>query len=101
MRASPIAIGVAALAATAGVALAQGRPSTTNMTCAQAQAVVRSAGAIVLGTGGPTFERFVISEAFCTPQEEIVPHWAPTRDNPQCVVGYRCEIRGGRFPTDR
>jgi hypothetical protein len=101
MRIRSSSLAAAALAATSCVALAQGRPSTTAMSCAEAQALVNRAGAIVLGTGGPTFERFVVSEQFCTPQEEGIPHWAPTRDNPQCMVGYRCEIRGGRFPTDR
>ncbi len=72
---------------------AQRRPSTLNMTCAQAQALVRSSGAIVLSTGGHTYDRFVVSRQFCTPEEELVATWAPTRDMQQCMVGYRCEMR--------
>jgi hypothetical protein len=74
-------------------AAAQGRPSTLNMSCGQAQASVQQRGAIVLSTGQHTFDRFVASQRFCTPDEELVPTWAPTRDNPQCLVGYRCEMR--------
>lgn len=82
-----------------GAALAQNRPSTVNMTCAQAQATVQSAGAIVLGTGGFSYDRFVRNEGMCTAQEIAVPTWAPTRDVAQCMVGYVCEPRAGRDPT--
>lgn len=74
-------------------AMAQRRPSTLNMTCAQAQSTVRSVGAIVLSTGPHTYDRFVANRRFCTPDEELVPTWARTRDTPQCMVGYRCEMR--------
>lgn len=84
--------------ALAGPAFAQGRPSTTDMTCQQARAIVDSTGAIVLGTGGFTFDRFVSSQAFCTHQEFTVPAWAPTRDNPYCAIGFRCEPDHGNVP---
>lgn len=77
------------------------RPSTTDMTCAQAQATVQRAGAIVLGTGVATFDRFVRDQSFCTPDEITVPTWARTRDNPVCMVADRCESRAGRAPTPR
>jgi hypothetical protein len=93
MRVCSLFLAAAALAATSFVALAQGRPSTTAMSCAQAQALVNGSGAIVLGTGGPTFERFVANQNFCLRGEEAVPFWAPTRDNPQCMVGLRCQPR--------
>ena len=86
-------LAAAVLAATSCVALAQGRPSTTAMSCAEAQALVNRSGAIVLGTGGPTFERFVTNQNFCLVGEDAVPFLAPTRDNPQCMVGRRCEPR--------
>jgi hypothetical protein len=69
----------------------QARPDTRGMTCAQAQATVRAAGAIVLGTGPSLYDRYVISRGFCTPSEVTKPAWAPTRDDRQCFVGYRCE----------
>jgi hypothetical protein len=74
-------------------AAAQGRPSTLNMTCGQAQSLVRSTGAIVLSTGGHTYDRFVAGRRFCAPDEEQIPTWAPTRDAAQCLVGSRCEPR--------
>ncbi len=86
-------LGTATLGLSMPDALAQGRPSTLNMSCGQAQSTVLSRGAIVLSTGQHTFDRFVASQRFCTPDEEAVPTWAPTRDNPQCMVGYRCEMR--------
>ncbi|MFN3890507.1 MAG: hypothetical protein ACK4MV_08925 [Beijerinckiaceae bacterium] len=82
-----------ALGGASSGALAQGRPSTLNMSCAQAQGLVASRGAIVLSTGQFTYDRFVSNQTFCTPEEELIPTWAPTRDNPQCMVGFRCEMR--------
>lgn len=91
---------VFAFAAVASMAAAhaQGRPSTTDMTCAQAIATVARAGGIVLGTGPHSYDRFVRDHAFCTPDEITIPTWAPTRDNPACMVGDRCESRAGRAP---
>ncbi len=100
-RSAPIGIALACLAAVTAPALAQGRPDSTAMGCAQAQGVVTRAGAIVLGTGGPTFERVVVGPQFCTPDEFTQPFWAPTADARQCMVGYTCEPRAGRSPTAR
>jgi hypothetical protein len=85
-----IALALAFMAAGSGVQ-AQQRPSTLNMTCEQARQLVFSRGAIVLSTGTYTYERFVRDVSFClrTEMTEIV--WAPTRDTPQCPVGYRCK----------
>src|SRR3954451_17348236 len=46
-------------------AVAQNRPSTTAMTCQQAASLVYARGAIVLGTGGYTYDRFVRDRSFC------------------------------------
>lgn len=81
-------------------ALAQPRVSTTGLPCGQAQAIVQSQGAVVLGTGGATYDRFVASQAFCERDETTRPAFVPTLDTPQCPVGYRCvqaERRPGRF----
>ena len=75
-------------------ALAQPRPSSVAMTCAQAAGLVASRGAIVLGTGGYTYDRFVHHRGFCLITETIRAAWVPTRDTPQCFVGYVC--RSGR-----
>ncbi len=78
------------LTCTANAASAQGRPDTTAMTCAQARGTVLRAGGIVLGTGGPTYDRYVRDRSFCAPTEVTRPGRAPTRDNPACFVGYTC-----------
>ncbi len=70
-------------------ALAQ-RPSTVNMTCGQAAGLVAARGAIVLGTGGYTYDRFVHHRGFCLITETTRAAFVPTRDNRQCFVGYTC-----------
>ena len=79
-----------ALAALPSVALAQPRPSTTAMPCSAAAGLVGARGAIVLGTGGHTYDRFVRDVGFCERDETTEPVWAPAADTPQCFVGYRC-----------
>jgi hypothetical protein len=83
---------LAALAAflAASGALAQPRPSSVNMTCAQAAGLVASRGALVLGTGGYTYDRYVHHRGFCLITETTKPAWVPARDTPQCFVGYTC-----------
>ena len=78
------------LAASATVAVAQSRPSTTAMSCRDAQALVQARGAIVIGTGGETCDRAVRNTSFCPPFSGSKPLFAPTRDNPSCVIGERC-----------
>jgi hypothetical protein len=73
-----------------GAALAQGRPSTTSMTCAAAASLVQQRGAVVLGTGGSTFDRAVRDASFCAQGQKLRPMFAPTTDNPNCHVGWRC-----------
>lgn len=85
-----VAVLSAALALAATGAVGQPRPSTQAMTCGQAQGLVASRGAVVLNTSPTTYERFVASRAFCQFNEMIQPMWAPTRDTPQCPIGYRC-----------
>ena len=87
-----------AVVATASLALcsaaqAQRRPETTAMTCAAARALVQSSGAIVIGTGGQTYDRLVRHRGFCTSTERTEVVFAPTRDNPACYVGDRCVER--------
>jgi hypothetical protein len=79
-----------ALLATVTSAVAQPRPSTLAMSCGQAASLVASAGGIVLGTGGFTYDRFVAHRGFCLRTESDEPAWVPTFDTPQCFVGYRC-----------
>ena len=71
-------------------ALAQGRPSSVAMTCGQTARLVQTSGALVLGTGGQTFDRYVRDRTFCEPTEIARRAFAPTRDDPACFVGYTC-----------
>lgn len=84
-----------ALATVPTVALAQGRPSTLAMTCGQARGFLAAQGAAVLGTGGYTYDRFVRDRSFCEPTQITKNAFVPTRDTPECLVGYRC-IEPGR-----
>ena len=86
---------------TAETALSQNRQSTRNMSCEETKALITRSGAIILNTGEHSFDRLVHHRGFCAPDEISVPTWAPTRDNPACMVGYRCESEMGRAPTPR
>ena len=85
-----ITFAMVGLIACAGGAFAQKRLSTTDMTCAGAAAFVASHGAVVIGTGGDTYERVVTGQGFCNRGEDTKPLFAPTRDNRTCFVGYYC-----------
>jgi hypothetical protein len=74
-------------------AIAQPRPLTVTMNCSQASGLVASSGAIVLGTGGHTYDRFVSDCRFCLRNEKAEPVWVPAADTRQCFVGYRCKER--------
>jgi hypothetical protein len=90
MKAIPLA---AVLVLAAGAAGAQTRPSTTSLACNQARGLVQAQGAVVLGTGGQTFDRFVNHSGFCAREEIAEQSFAPTLDNRQCPVGFRCVLR--------
>jgi hypothetical protein len=74
-----------------GAALAQGRPQSPARSCDANRQSVLANGAIVLGTGGYTYDRFVRDRSFCQFDEMADPAWVPARDTPQCFVGYRCK----------
>ncbi|MEZ0171505.1 hypothetical protein [Microvirga sp. TS319] len=76
---------------------AQQRLSTLNLTCGQAQQVIRSRGAAVLSTGTYTYDRFVVDRSFCQFDEFLELAWVPTRDTPQCPIGYRCKTQSNWF----
>jgi len=81
---------VLALLVVASSVQAQPRPMSPNMTCDQARGLVFSRGAIVLGTGTYTYDRYVSDRRFCERSEMTEPAFVPTRDTPQCPVGYVC-----------
>jgi len=97
-RTGLLATGLVAGLSACAVLLSQpalARPDTTRMSCAAARSLVEQAGAIVLSTGGSTFDRFVHHRGYCTPSEITQPAFVPARDEPYCFVGYTCEMSEG------
>lgn len=90
MRTNSLLILSILIAFQSSAALAQGRPNSTAMTCAQAAGLVSARGAVVMSTGPMTYDRYVSNRGFCTQTETTVPDWVPTRDSNACFVGYRC-----------
>lgn len=80
-----------ALLLAADLAAAQSRPSAPTRPCSANRQSVVAGGAIVLGTGGYTYDRFVRDRSFCQHDEYTEPAWVPSRDTPSCFVGYRCK----------
>ncbi len=80
---------VLAFMAFAAGAHAQQRPFTPRLACGQAQQIVAANGAVVLGTGTYTYDRYVRDRSFCQHNETTEVAFVPTRDTPQCPV-YRC-----------
>jgi hypothetical protein len=74
-------------------AWSQGRPVSTTLTCSRAAGLVASQGAVVLGTGVYSYDRYVSGSNHCGLGETTEPAWIPTVDNPQCFVGYQCRQR--------
>lgn len=79
-----------ALATVSITSTANARPSTLKMTCQQAANLVSARGAIVLGTGRYTYDRYVAHAGYCGIGETTQPAWVPTRDARQCFIGYTC-----------
>lgn len=86
---------LASLLATGTAAEAQ--TASRSMTCAQAQALIQARGQAVLATSPTLYDRYVRDRSFCVYDQDTRPEWVPTRDNPQCFVGYTCfePTRGG------
>lgn len=84
-----------ALLAAAGPVAAQ-TPSIT-LTCAQAAGIIQKQGQAVFATSRTLYDRYVRDRSFCVYDQDTRPEWVPTRDNPQCFIGYTCfePFRGG------
>ena len=80
---------LAALGLATGAA-AQPRPNTLQMSCRDAQALVVSHGAIVLGTGPNRYERYVRDQSFCPIGMRTESIWDQAADAAACPIGYRC-----------
>ena len=90
-------IAIVALACSVAPALAQGLPSTLSMSCASARALVTNQGAIVLSTGGRTYDRFVSTPGLCDLGLYGVAAFVPTADNEQCYIGFYCSPQTRRL----
>ena len=73
-------------------AAVEARQSTTNMTCSQAQQLVRSQGSILLSTGRHTFDRYVSGWTFCPTGDYIKRAYVQTKDSRYCRIGYTCTM---------
>lgn len=60
------------------------------LTCAAAAKLVQDRGAVVLATSPTLYDRYVRDLNFCLHDQQLRPEWVPTRDVPQCFVGYVC-----------
>lgn len=69
---------------------AEARPDLRQMSCAQAQSLVRQHGAVVFTTGKHTYSMFVSNMSYCDPGEFLFTQYGPTRDNKKCPVAYEC-----------
>ncbi len=82
------------LALTLASSAAFARQSTTNLSCAEASALVDSSGAIVLSTGHPAlFDRFVARASFCGATEFAAKAYVTTADAASCNIGFACVAR--------
>jgi len=73
--------------------LAYARPDVRTMSCAQASALVRQSGAVVLTTGRYTYDRYVAGQTFCERPFVTRSAWVATADTDRCNIGYTCEQR--------
>lgn len=85
-----VALGIAG-ASLSTSAQAQRRPYSPDMNCRAVAEFVALNGAAVIRTGPNTYDRYVSSRAYCTPQEQIKAAWVPAIDTPACFIGYTCE----------
>ena len=89
---------MAAIAAVLVPSLADAaRPDARTMSCAQAQSLVRSRGAVVLTTGQHTYDRFVATAQFCSSDQVLERTWITTNGGDRCDVGYICRQRFKSF----
>lgn len=69
-------------------------PTTQRLTCADAMALVKGKGSVLISPGGGVAERFVRDRGQCNLTEIAELRFVPTRDNPECPIGYRCREPG-------
>lgn len=109
MRRLPLAFGTLAFLAGSGLLAGAPLPAGTDrmvtptpsisMTCAEAVALINTRGSAVLATSRTLYDRYVRDRSFCLYDQDTKPEWVPTKDNPQCFIGYSCfePFRGGSY----
>jgi len=85
------AIVLAGLASSGAAEAANRRPDLRQMTCAQAQNLVRQHGAVVFTTGQYTYSMFVSNISYCDRNQTLFTQYGQTRDTPRCPVAFECK----------
>lgn len=80
-----------ALIATSSGGLAENRAFAPALSCRVIANTVASSGAVVLGAGGDSFDRYVSDQSQCALGEVIAPAWVRSADSSSCFVGYTCK----------
>lgn len=63
---------------------------STQISCAQAAALLAERGQVIFDTSEGIFDLYVRDASFCPTGKDPESSWIPTSDRPQCPVGYRC-----------
>jgi hypothetical protein len=69
---------------------AQSRPDSAQLPCATVAGIVQREGAVIVGTGPYTYDRYVRDESVCYANQILKPAWVLSRDQAQCFIGYTC-----------
>lgn len=91
MKKGRLATAMFALAGVVFTTAAEARPDLRQMSCKQAQNMVRQHGSVVFTTGQHTYSMFVSNRSFCDYNQELFVQYGPTRDNRRCPVAYECK----------
>lgn len=70
------------------------RPTTQDMSCAQAKGIVASRGSVVLHTGPSTYDLFMRHPSLCEPGLSGQPASVRTADVDRCPIGFTCRRIG-------
>ncbi|MEL7524828.1 MAG: hypothetical protein AAFN16_03590 [Pseudomonadota bacterium] len=90
MKNRRLAIAAVLLGSLVWTSAAQARPDLRQMSCRQAQNMVKQHGSVVFTTGQYTYSMFVSNRSFCDYNQELFVQYGPTRDNRKCPVAYEC-----------
>ena len=90
-----LSIVLSAVILTAVATGASAREDTRTMTCSAAKALIVERGAATLATSTFLYYRFVANRSLCDRTQVVRAAYAPTSDNPQCAIGFRCATAPG------